>query len=124
MQSIAVSMHALYSPAGLLADERRSHAGIADHFWVVPNIFIRPFVDLVGTRLNLSHYSKCCFAKRCIQKAGHGCYNVLAAKLGGDHIGFCWPQPARSIAEPNPNYQCCRHGGAVIRLDEGTKSPT
>ena len=64
---------------------------IADHFWIVPRAYVPRFSNLVGSRLNLSHYTKCCFAKRCLQKAGHGCYNVLTHHLGGmDKVGFCW----------------------------------
>ena len=92
---------------------------VADHFWIVPQPFVAKFVDRIGTRLNLSHFSSCCFSKRCIQKAGHGCYSVLAHALGGgDRIGFCWPQPAKSIAEPNANYECCRHGRAPVKVLE------
>ena len=87
---------------------------VADHFWIIPRPYISRAATLIGTRLNLSHYTKCCFAKRCLQKAGHGCYNVLSHHLGSEHVGFCWPQPAKSVAEPNPHYQCCRHGGAMV----------
>ena len=67
----------------------------------------------------MSHYNKCCFAKRCLQKAGHGCYNVLTHRLHGlDKVGFCFPQPAKSVAESNPHYQCCRHGHADVNVDQ------
>jgi hypothetical protein len=96
---------------------------VADHFWILPQSFVRPFTHVLGTRLNLSHYTKCCYSKRCIQKAGHGCYNVLSHVLGGDaHVGFCWPQPQKSIAEPNAHYQCCRHGRARVEVDAMTKT--
>ena len=57
---------------------------VADHFWIVPRELVPRYGALIGTRLNLSHYSKCCFAKRCIQKAGHGCYNVFSHHLGDE----------------------------------------
>lgn len=87
---------------------------IADHFWIVPRPFLPSFSTLLGTRLNLSHYTKCCFSKRCIQKAGHGCYAVLTHHWGDSRLGFCWPQPEKSVAEANPNYQCCKHGKAAV----------
>jgi len=89
---------------------------IADHFWIVPRPFVRPFTKVVGSRLNLSHFTKCCYSKRCIHKAGHGCYNVLAHVLSPSAIGYCWPQPVKSVAEPNPHYQCCAHGTARVSL--------
>ena len=89
---------------------------VADHFWLVPRTFIRPLNSLIGTRLNLSHFTKCCFSKRCIQKAGHGCHNVLGHHLGAASLGFCWPQPQKSVAEPNPHYQCCAHGRAAVTM--------
>lgn len=89
---------------------------IADHFWIVPRPHMRPFGAIVGKRLNLSHFTKCCYSKRCIHKAGHGCFNVLTHVLGNESVGFCWPQPARSVAEPNKNYQCCKHGRAGVAL--------
>ena len=76
------------------------------------------FTALIGSRLNISHYTKCCFSKRCLQKAGHGCYNVISHHIGEQGVGFCWPQPAKSVAEPNANYECCRHGSAGIKLGE------
>lgn len=94
---------------------------VADHFWIVPRPFVHRFTNLLGTRLNVSHYNKCCFSKRCIQKAGHGCYNVLGAAFGTDALGFCWPQPVKSVAEPNANYQCCRHGNAGVQLGVQTQ---
>ena len=44
------------------------------------------------------------------------------SKCMGKHgsVGFCWPQPKASIAEPNPHYQCCRHGkAAVVDVGDG-----
>jgi hypothetical protein len=76
---------------------------IADHFWIVPRAYVPRFSNLVGSRLNLSHYTKCCFAKRCLQKAGHGCYNVLTHHLGGlDRVGFCWCVRCIWRALPSP----------------------
>ena len=89
---------------------------VADHLWIVPRPYVRPFTKVVGARLNLSHFTKCCYSKRCLHKAGHGCYNVLAHVLTPAAVGFCWPQPARSVAEPNANYQCCAHGTARVSL--------
>lgn len=89
---------------------------IADHFWIVPRLFLSSYAALVGSRLNVSHYTKCCFGKRCLQKAGHGCFNVFEHYWGSEALGFCWPQPVRSVAEPNPNYQCCMHGRARVDL--------
>ena len=96
---------------------------IADHFWIVPKLFIPSYTELIGFRLNFSHYTSCCFSKRCLQKAGHGCYNVFEHYWGEPRLGFCWPQPKASIAEPNPHYQCCRHGkAAVVDVGDGKKS--
>ena len=65
-------------------------------------------------------YEQVYLVKRCLQKAGHGCYNVFEHYWGEPRLGFCWPQPKASIAEPNPHYQCCRHGkAAVVDVGEG-----
>ena len=32
---------------------------IADHFWIVPKLFIPSYTELIGFRLNFSHYTSC-----------------------------------------------------------------
>lgn len=77
-----------------------------DMFFIVPQRYLLSFGRSIGARKRPSRYKHCCFNDACFRYAvGHGCGNMVASALGGfENVSFCWPQPVRTVTDPNNHY--------------------